>query len=428
VEEFMKVQVENVDRVRRKIEVVLEDDQVRLLEDLIYDDLRKHAKIKGFRPGKVPRSVLATYYKDVVDEELKKKIAESTLGAALAEAKVNPVSEPVIQFLDEQAKHGYTMECEVFPEFDLPPYRGLEVEVESLKVTPEEVDNRLESLKQMHAQLVAKEGGEAQKSDYVIVKYEGSVAGKPLKGAQSDNYPLDLGSSSLLPEFEAAIIGMKVGEEKEVEIDFAADYPDKDVAGKRALFKILLKEIKEKKLPEINDDFAKDMGYQDLASFREGVTREIMKQKETQRKNAISEKMIDQLAAAVDIPVPAGLLERRVASMVQDAKQRMMANPVAGEEERNIDGLLRKEFEPQAEKGIRGGMIISRIAEAEGLKVEESEIEERIKKIAEDTKRGYDYIKEFYEKHNLTDNLRSSMIEEKTIEFLIENGVIKETA
>jgi len=428
VEEFMKVQVENVDRVRRKIEVVLEDDQVRLLEDLIYDDLRKHAKIKGFRPGKVPRSVLATYYKDVVDEELKKKIAESTLGAALAEAKVNPVSEPVIQFLDEQAKHGYTMECEVFPEFDLPPYRGLEVEVESLKVTPEEVDNRLESLKQMHAQLVAKEGGEAQKSDYVIVKYEGSVAGKPLKGAQSDNYPLDLGSSSLLPEFEAAILGMKVGEEKEVEIDFAADYPDKDVAGKRALFKILLKEIKEKKLPEINDDFAKDMGYQDLASFREGVTREIMKQKETQRKNTISEKMIDQLAAAVDIPVPARLLERRVASMVQDAKQRMMANPVAGEEERNIDGLLRKEFEPQAEKGIRGGMIISRIAEAEGLKVEESEIDERIKKIAEDTKRGYDYIKEFYEKHNLTDNLRSSMIEEKTIEFLIENGVIKETA
>ena len=424
----MKVQVENVDRVRRKIEVVLEDDQVRLLEDLIYDDLRKHAKIKGFRPGKVPRSVLATYYKDVVDEELKKKIAESTLGAALAEAKVNPVSEPVIQFLDEQAKHGYTMECEVFPEFDLPPYKGLEVEVESLKITPEEVDNRLESLKQMHAQLVTKEGGEAQKSDYVIVKYEGSVAGKPLKGAQSDNYPLDLGSSSLLPEFEAAIIGMKVGEEKEVEIDFAADYPDKDVAGKRALFKILLKEIKEKKLPEINDDFAKDMGYQDLASFREGVTREIMKQKETQRKNTISEKMIDQLAAAVDIPVPAGLLERRVASMVQDAKQRMMANPVAGEEERNIDGLLRKEFEPQAEKGIRGGMIISRIAEAEGLKVEESEIEERIKKIAEDTKRGYDYIKEFYEKHNLTDNLRSSMIEEKTIEFLIENGVIKETA
>ena len=424
----MKVQVENVDRVRRKIEVVLEDDQVRLLEDLIYDDLRKHAKIKGFRPGKVPRSVLATYYKDVVDEELKKKIAESTLGAALAEAKVNPVSEPVIQFLDEQDKHGYTMECEVFPEFDLPPYKGLEVEVESLKVTPEEVDNRLESLKQMHAQLVTKEGGEAQKSDYVIVKYEGSVAGKPLKGAQSDNYPLDLGSSSLLPEFEAAIIGMKVGEEKEVEIDFAADYPDKDVAGKRALFKILLKEIKEKKLPEINDDFAKDMGYQDLASFREGVTREIMKQKETQRKNTISEKMIDQLAAAVDIPVPAGLLERRVASMVQDAKQRMMANPVAGEEERNIDGLLRKEFEPQAEKGIRGGMIISRIAEAEGLKVEESEIEERIKKIAEDTKRGYDYIKEFYEKHNLTDNLRSSMIEEKTIEFLIENGVIKETA
>lgn len=422
----MKVQVENVDRVRRKIEVILEEEQVGLLEELIYDDLRKHAKIKGFRPGKVPRSVLATYYKDVIEEELKKKMAETTIGAALAEAKVNPVSEPVIQFLDEPGKQGYTMECEVFPEFDLPAYKGLEVEVESLKVTPEEVDNRLESLKQMHAQLVTKEGGEAQKSDYVIVKYEGSVGGKPLKDGQSDNYPLDLGSSSLLPEFEGAIVGMKVGEEKEVEIDFAADYPDKDVAGKRALFKILLKEIKEKKLPEINDDFAKDMGYQDLASFREGVTREIMKQKENQRKNAISEKIIDQLVAGVDLPVPARLLQRRVTSMVQDAKQRMMSNPVGGEEERNIDALLRKEFEPQAEKGIRGAMIISKIAEAEGLKVEESEVEERIKKIAEDTKRGYDYIKEFYEKHNLTDNLKSSLLEEKTIDFLVENGVVKE--
>ncbi len=424
----MKVQVEDVDRTRRKIEVTVDEEQIRELQNAIYEDLRKRAKIKGFRPGKIPRSVLASYYKDFVAEELKQKVAESTISAALSEAHVDPVSEPVLKFRDEKDAYGYTMECEVAPDFDLPVYKGLEVEAEPLKITPEEVDNRLEALKQMHAEVVTKETDNAQKGDLVIIKYQGYVDGKPLKEARSESYPLDLGSTTLLPEFETAVIGMKKGEEKEVEIEFAADHPDKDVASKRVLFKILLKEVKEKRLPEINDEFAKDLGLENLERLRESVTADIQKEKEKQRRDKISEKIVDQLIAATDIPVPARLLERRVAGMVQDAKTRMKANALPAEEERGIDTMLKKEFEPQAERGLRAGMLLSRIAEQEQIKVEDSEIEARIKKIAEDTKRGYDYIKEFYEKHNLLDSLKSGMLEEKTMDLLIASAHIKETA
>ena len=423
----MKVQVENIDRVRKKIEVILDEENVHEIENSVYEDLRKRARIKGFRPGKIPRSVLSAYYKDVMDEELKRKIAESTIAAALSEAQVDPVSEPSIKFYEEKDRYGYTMECEVSPDFDLPEYKGLEVGIEPLKISPEDVDNRLDALKQMHAEVVTKESGDAQKGDFVIIKYEGYVDGKPLKDARNDAYPLDLGSSTLSPEFESAIIGMKAGEEKEIEIAFAADYPDKNVAAKKALFKVLLKEVKQKRLPEINDEFAKDLGFENMERLRDGVSAELQKEKETERKNKISEKIIDQLLGKSDIPVPARLLEKRLTAMVQEAKSRMKANRLSSEEERNIDNLLRKELEPQAEKGIKAGMLLARIAKEELISVEDSEVEERIKKIAEDTKRGYDYIRDFYEKHNLLENLKSSLLEERTMEFLTGSAQLKET-
>ena len=221
---------------------------------------------------------------------------------------------------------------------------------------------------------------------------------------------------------------MKVGEEKEIEIAFAADYPDKNVASKKALFKVLLKEVKQKRLPEINDEFAKDLGFENMERLREGVSAELKKEKGSERKNKISEKIMDQLLGKADIPVPGRLLEKRLNAMVQEAKSRMKANTLGSEEERNIDNLLRKELERQAEKGIKAGTLLARIAKEELIRVEDSEIEERIKKIAEDTKRGYDYIRDFYEKHDLLDNLKSSLLEEKTMDLLIGSAQLKETS
>jgi trigger factor len=423
----MKVEVESLDRVRKSIEVILDDERINALREEIYEDLKKSAKIKGFRPGKVPRSVIQAFYKDFVDDELKRKMIEETMGNALSETHVEPVSEPHIQFLDEDTRHGYKMECEVVPEFDLPTYQGIGAEVEKITVTDDEVATRLESLRQMHAELVDREADRAaQKGDMVIVKYEGFRDGQPVKHVKSDAYPIDLGGSNLMPEFENGLIGMKVGEEKEIEINFAADYPDKDIASKRILFKLFLKEIKEKRLPELNDEFAKDVGFEHIEQLASEARRELEKEREAHRRNAITEQIAAFLLENTDIPVPSRLLHKKVEMMVQDARTRMKTGTLNKEEDSSFNATLQKEYEPEAEKRIRLGMILTKIADFEEIKVDDSEVDERLKRIAEESKRSYDYIKDFYEKYDLTGNLKNGMLEEKTLNFLVEKAAVKE--
>ncbi|HAR95141.1 MAG TPA: trigger factor [Deltaproteobacteria bacterium] len=423
----MKVELENLDRVRKKIQVSLEEDKVRVLRDSVFEEVRRRAKIKGFRPGKVPRSIIENYYKGVIDEEVKKKVVESTMAEAFLETKVNPVSEPQVVFPEDGSAVGYSMECEVLPEFELPPYKGLDVEIDQLKVTEEEVDNRVEGLRRMHASLVDKAAEEsADNGDLVIIQYEGFHQGKPVKDIKSDAYPVALGATGLIPEFQEGLMGMKVNEEKELTIDFPADNPDKSVAGKQVLFKIRVKEIKQQQSPDLNDEFAKDAGFEDMARLREGVTAEVQKEKDSQRKMAANAAIVDALLAGTDIPVPPRMLEKRVEAMAQDARMRMMAERLGAEQEARIAMALRKEMEPEAEKRIRAEMVLSKIAEAEGIAVDDADVDERLRRIAEDTKRAYDYVKDFYEKNDLIDGLQASILEEKSLEFVKNNATIRE--
>lgn len=423
----MKVDVENLDRVKKKVQVSLEEDKVQAVRETVFEGIRRKANIKGFRPGKVPRSIVANYYKDVIDEEVKRKIVESTMAEALLEAKVNPVSEPHVAFPEEGNETIYTMECEVLPEFELPQYKGLEIEVDQLKITDEEVDNRIDALRQMHAELVMKADNEpASKGDLVIIQYEGFHQGKPVTDARSDAYPVALGTPGLMPEFENGLTGMRVNEETELTVDFPADNPDKTIAGKQVLFKIRVKDIKEQSTPELNDEFAKDAGFEDVANLREGITGEIQKEKESQKRMATNAKIMDTLLAGTDIPVPQRMLEKRVEAMARDARMRMRTDRLGDEQEARIAFALKKEMEPEAEKRIRAELILSRIAEAEGITVDEADVDDRLKRIAEDTKRAYDFVKDFYEKNDLLDGLQASILEEKSLDFVVNNATIRE--
>jgi trigger factor len=423
----MKVAVESLDRVRKNIEVILDEEKVNELREGIYEALKKRAKIKGFRPGKVPRSVIQAYYKEYIDDELKRKMIEETMGDALSETHVTPVSEPRVEFLEEDSRYGYKMECEIVPEFELPSYEGVEVEVERIEVTDEEMAGRIEAMRQMHVEMVDRGGDEAaRKGDLVILGYEGFRGGLPVKGVKADAYPLDLGSSNLMPEFESAVVGMKAGEEKEVEINFPADYPDKDIAAKRLLFKVLVKEVKEKRLPELDDEFAKDVGFEHMDQVRSEVRKELEKEKEAQRRQGITEQIARFLLEKTDVPVPGRLLAKRVEMLVQEARSRMKTGSLGDDEERSFNAALEKEYEPEAEKRIKMGMILGKIAEREGIKVEDREVDERLKRIAEETKRAYDYVNQFYEKYNLKENLKTGMLEEKTIDFIMEKAKVKE--
>ncbi len=422
----MKVEVTSLDRVRKSVEVILDEEKVNELRERIYEDLKKRANIKGFRPGKVPRSVIQAYYKDYVDEELKRKMVEETMTEVLTENHVEPVSEPRVQFLEE-AQNGYKMECEVAPEFDLPEYQGIEVEVAKIEVTDEDVTKRLDAMRQMHSEFIDRGPSEtARKGDLLMIQYEGFRGGLPVKGVKADSYPIDLGGSNLMPEFETNLIGMKAGEEKEIDVNFPEDYPDKDIAGKGILFKVLVKEVKERKLPELNDEFAKDVGFENVAALTSEVRKELQRERESQKKSTITEQIVRLLIAKTDLPVPSRLLQKRVEMMVQEARSRMKTDNMGDEDKRSLDGALEKQYQPEAEKRIKMGMILSKIADREGIKVEDGEVDDRLRRIAEETKKAYDYVREFYDKYDLTSNLRNGILEEKTIDFLIERTVVKE--
>ena len=423
----MNVEVEALDKARKKIQVILPEEKIAELRESIYEELKKKAKIKGFRPGKVPRSIISTYYKDYIDEELQTRMVQSTMGEALSTAKVNPVIEPIVNFIDEDGRHGYELECEVVPEIELPSYKGVEVEVDAINITDEDVEKRIDGLQHMHAEMISRESDAgAQKGDFVVIKYQGYMNGKPVKGIGTEYYPLELGSANLMPEFETALIGMKPGEEKEVEITFPDDYPDKDVASKAMQFQVHVKEIKEKRLPEINDEFAKDLNFENIEVMKVGLREEIGKEKETARKRDIAQKIMETLTKSIDIPVPKRLLDKRVHAMIDDAMNRFQSDKMTEEEQRNLEGNLIKDFEPRAEERIKGEIILKKIAETESITVDDNEIHERMKKMAEDSRRSYEEIEKFYREYNMMDSLRASIVEEKTLNFLRDEAVVKE--
>jgi trigger factor len=423
----MKVQVETLDSVRKKVEVLLPVETVDEIRETIYEEVKKHAKIKGFRPGKVPKTIITQHYKDYIDEEVKKKMVENTMYEALQEAKVEPIMEPHVDFLEKEGEQGYVLECEVLPEIELPEYKGIAVEVEPVNVTDEDVEKRIEGLQQMHAEIIAKEpDAAADKGDFVIIKYQGYHDGQPVKEVAAESYPVELGNAMLMPEFEKGLMGMKVNEERDVELAFPEDYPDKSIASKTLIFKVTMKEVKQKRLPQINDEFAKDVSYENIEALKQGVKGELIKEKEGARDRETTQKIMDALLKDMTVPVPKRLLDKRLQGMLEEAMSRYQPGQLTVEEMQSIRLRMRDEFGKRAEDRLRAEIVLARIAEKEGIKAENSDVEERIKKIAEDAKKTYNEIRSVYEQYNLIGGLKSAIIEEKAVGLLRDNAVIKE--
>jgi len=423
----MKVQVETLDSVRKKVEVLLPVEMVNGIRETIYNEVRKHAKIKGFRPGKIPKPIITQYYKDYIDDEVKKKMVENTMVGALFEAKVDPVTDPLVDFLEKDGEQGYTLECEVLPEIELPEYRGITIEIEPVSVTDEDVTKRIEGLQYMHAEIIAK-GANAvvDKGDFVIIKYQGYHDGQPVKEVGAESYPVELGNSMLMPEFENGLMGMKENEEKDIEITFPEDYPDKSIASKKLVFKVKVKEIKQKRLPQINDEFAKDLSYENVDALRQGVNDELKKEKEGAQSRDTTQKIMDALMKDLEVPVPKRLLDKRIHGMIEEAMSRYQKSKFTPEEMQSIEERMKTEFGKRAEDRLKAEIVLAKIADKEGIKADDADVEERIKKIAEDANKTYNEIRNVYEQYNLMGGLKSAIIEDKTVNFLRDNAIIKE--
>lgn len=424
----MKASVEEISSIKKKVSVEIPEDQVIKEVDSFYRDLGKKAKIKGFRPGKVPRNILERYFKDYVKTEVVQKLIQDTYPQALSETDLQPVSPPVIdpgEFVEGKS-YQYSAVIETKPDITLEGYTGLKIEGKKEGAKDEEVEERLKALQNLHANLkTISEARPIQAGDYVILDYEASMGGKPLEGGKAIDFTVEVGSGQFIPAFEEKLIGLKPEEEKEMEVSFPEDYGYQKWAGKTISFDVKIKEIKEKILPPLDDEFAKDLGdYSSFEELREKLKGEIEKEKELALERQLKDLVVDQLLEANTFEVPESLVEEQAKAMVSDTKLRLAAQGVAFKNLGVSEEKLQEDYRAMAQKQVRTFLILEKIAGQEGIAVTDEEAEGRLREMSERMHQKFDVLKRYYEKNGLLPEVKTGIIRDKTLNFLLEKAMI----
>jgi len=424
----MKASVEEISSIKKKVSIEIPKDQVTQEVESFYKDLGKKAKIKGFRPGKVPRDILERYFKDYIKAEVIQKLIQDTYPQALSEADLQPVSPPVIDpgEFENGKPFQYSAVIEVKPDIKLEGYTGLKIEGKKEEVKDEEVGERLKALQNLHANLKAiSEARPIQAGDYVIIDYEASMDGKPLEGGKAIDFTVEVGSGQFIPALEEKLIGLKPEEEKEIEVSFPEDYGYKKWAGKTISFHVKIKEIKEKILPPLDDEFAKDLG--DYASFEELKAKlkgEIEKEKELGLERQLKDQVVDQLLEANPFEVPDSLVEEQAKAMISDTKLRLAAQGVVLKNLGVSEEKLQEDYKVMAQKQVRTFLILEKIAGQEGIAVTDDEADDRLREMSERMHQKFDVVKRYYEKNGLLPEVKDGIIRDKTLNFLLEKANI----
>jgi trigger factor len=422
----MKTSVEEISSIKKKVFIEIPEDQVNKEVESFYKDLGKKAKIKGFRPGKVPRNILERYFKDYVKAEVVQKLIQDTYPQALSEKDLQPVSPPVIDpgEFEGGKSFQYSAVIEVKPDIKLEGYTGLKIEGKKEEVKDEEVEERLRALQNLHANLkTISEARPIQAGDFVIVDYEASMGGKPLEGGKAIDFTVEVGSGQFIPALEEKLIGLKPEEEKEIEVSFPEDYGYQKWAGKTISFHVKIKEIKEKILPPLDDEFAKDLG--DYSSFEELKAKlkgEIEKEKELVLERQLKDQVVDQLLEANPFEVPESLVEEQAKAMVSDTKLKLAAQGVVLKNLGVTEEKLQEDYKAMAQKQVKTFLILDKIASQEGIAVTDEEADDRLKEMAERMHQKFDVVKRYYEKNGLLPEVKAGIIRDKILNFLLEKA------
>ncbi len=426
----MKVEIEKTGPFEKKIFFEIPGDVVLSEVESTYRILNRNAKIKGFRPGKVPRSILERYYKTQVETEVAAKLIEDSYGQAVEEYHLNPVAPPSV--LDRTFEPGkdfkFSMSVEVKPEIEVEGYEGLEVERPVVAVTDEEVEARLKGLQDSHAQLKPVEAERpVQKGDLVIVDFTGTLDGKPLEGWKVNDHLVEVGSKTLVAALDERLAGLPRNEEREIPLSLPQDYSRKELAGKEVKVRVKVKEIKEKILPALDDDFAKEVGeFQTIADLRAHVRKTLEEQARARADQAVKEKLLDVLREKHSFPVPQSMIDRQVEHIMartemQLARQGLKLNTAS------IDTpKIRESLAPNAEKEVKGSLILERVAAKENISVSDEEMEKKLQELATQLNQRVEAVKSYYQKNDRLEDLRALLLEEKTLDYLLGKAKINE--
>ncbi|MCL1630529.1 trigger factor [Sporolactobacillus sp. CPB3-1] len=399
--------------------------------DKAFKKVVKKVNVPGFRKGRVPRMLfeqrfgIESLYEDAIDFVLQTAYSE-----ALDQTGIEPVDKPQVNVEEIGKGKDLVLKAEVTvkPEVRLGEYKGLEVEEKSTEVTEEDVDHEIKHLQERYAELVVKEDGEIENGDTAVIDFEGFVDGKAFEGGKGENYSLEIGSGSFIPGFEDQLIGLKTGAEKDVAVTFPEDYHAEELKGKEATFKVKVNEIKQKQLPELDDEFAKDVDeeVETLAELKEKIKKHEKEHKEADAVSSKRDSVVQQAAANAEIDIPEVMISNEQDNILKEFEQRLKAQGMTLEMYTSLTGSdkdqLRDQMKEDAEKRVRANLTLEAIANAESIEATEEEIEEELKKMAEQYSIGADQIKAAM---GGTDFVKNDLRLRKAVDFLIDNSKVK---
>jgi trigger factor len=417
----MKVEVEDISAIKKRIHVVLQPEQVAKEFDSMYRRINRSVKIKGFRPGKVPRSVLEQHYKNHVEGEVINKLIQDSYAEAIERARLAPVSQPVLENEGIEDKKGfsYSASFEVKPEFDMQGYTGNEVEKESATVTETDIRDRLEALRR--SQAVLKDIGEGQavkEGHFAVLDIEAFLEDKPFKEASAKDQVFEVVPGNFLPGFSEQLIGCARGTEKDIAIKLPQDYEVATLAGKELNFKVSVKDIRERILPELDDDFAKDLGCDSVGALRERVEEELWQRERNRVEEKLNEDLMGSIGQHNPIEIPPSMTEAEVEYMIEETEQSLAAQGLSIEKIGLSTGALRERLRERATNRVKNSLLLEAIGKKEGLTLEDAEVENEINRLGPEVMRASQDSEDPSINNNILNSLKRQLLEKKTLDFL----------
>jgi len=425
----MSLQVEKLEKNMAKLTIEVGADRLDKAIESAYRKQRGKISIPGFRKGKAPRQIVERMYgKEIFYEDAANMLIQEAYAEALDECEEDIVSSPKIDVTQIEAGRPFIFTAEVAlkPEVKLGEYKGVEVEKADVTVTDEEVDAVIEKERESNARNIAVEDRAVRDGDMTVLDFEGFVDGAAFEGGKGENYPLTIGSGAFIPGFEEQLIGAEIGKEVEVNVTFPEDYQAEDLKGKAAVFKCTVKEIKEKELPELDDEFASEVSeFETLAEYKEDVRKNLEEKKEKEAKENREREAVEAVVDLSEMDIPDAMIETQQRQMVDEFAQRITMQGLSMEQYFQITGTnyqqMVENVRPQAEKRIQSRLVLEAIAAAEDIGVSDEEFDKEIETMAEVYQMDASKVKEMLGEKEMK-NIRQDLAVRKAAEFVAENA------
>ncbi|MFP4561085.1 MAG: trigger factor [Thiohalorhabdus sp.] len=426
----MEVSVNEGSGLQRQVTVTVPAERVNRELDQRLRQLAKNVKLPGFRPGKVPLSVVESKYRDEVYGEVLNALVSETYPNALEEHSLNPVAQPQLEpgELERDKDFSYTATFDIYPEIEPTGYKGMELDKRTAEVSESDIDDTIERLRAMRADYEKVERAAAE-GDQVLIDFVGRIDGEPFEGGEATDYTMEVGEGRHLKEMEQGLVGATAGETRTIDVPFPEDYPREELAGKTAQFEVTVKEVREKKLPELDEDFMKSFGVEDgkLETLRSDIREGLEKEVTERTREGLRSQIFEKLAEANDFPVPDQLVERQLDRLVESHKNQYRQQGLDPDTLNLDSGELREQFRENATNQVKIGLMIPEIARVEGIETSQDEIREELERMADQYGSQRDQFLQYVaQNQEQMQEVEGRALETKVVDWIVDNAQVNE--